>query len=370
MERCPVINCNKSFQNKYSLTNHLKRTASIDHKEYYEKNVKKRNCTICGRGIDRRSEHQDICYTCLRMGVVKKEVVKEFREAVCFKCGTPVSGYFSRRNTRVLCETCMATKVSRKKEYDKDFDAKRYSLSKQKKKVNRDSEYKELCDRLELLLKKDLVEGIKPIHKICKEYNTSLKYIKVVAKRVLTDQEYKKRNFICRQRAGIIEGEKHKERWRKRKRPKSIIFSKKPNKLEELLGEQVQDLIKDNKVRYNVWKTLREVGKDTYLHLQSDLVIKIKDFRVCILCDGEAFHGPDCYFRVNTVEDDEYKSMLLFVYNPFVLRYSETEIKKGYAIEHFKEVITKIESGELKKLYRSWMRGDEKNYTQKNFQKI
>lgn len=355
MERCPVINCDKIFQNKYSLTNHLKRTNSTDHKEYYDIHVKKKNCSLCGGGIDRRSKNQNICYKCQNKAKPVKVIKKEYRDTICFKCKSQVSGYFSRKNTRVLCEKCTDLKIKRKAEYNKSFDDKRYVVANQKRKAIRDIKYAELTERLILLLERDIVEGIKPIHKICKEFNISLKYIRIVAQKVLSDIEYKKRNYLCRQRAGIIEGEKHKERWRKRKRPNSIFFSKKPNKLEEFFGTQIQNNIKNIKIRYNVWKTLKELDKDSYLHLQTDIAINVGNYRVCILCDGEAFHGPNCYFRGNTVKEDEYKSRLLFAYNPFVLRYSESEIKNGFAIEHVKEIIYKIESAELDKIYRSWM---------------
>jgi hypothetical protein len=212
-----------------------------------------------------------------------------------------------------------------------------------------------LTERLDVLLKDDLIEGIIPLHILCDKYNISLKYIKIAAKKVMSEQGYIERNFNCRQRAGIIQGEMHKERWKKRKRPKSPIFNKEPNKLEKFFGSQIQELDKSIIIRYNVWKTLKDTIKNAYIHLQTDITIKVNSYNICILCDGHAFHGSNCYFRGDTVKEDEYKSEILYKYNPFVLRYSESEIKSGYAIAHLKGIIEEIILGKLNKLYRSWM---------------
>ena len=58
---------------------------------------------------------------------------------------------------------------------------------------------------------------------------------------------------------------------------------------------------------------------------------------------------------------DEEKSRLLNIYNPFVIRFAETEIKKGYAILHLKEIVEKIAQGRLVEYYRNWMTGKDRN---------
>jgi hypothetical protein len=354
MEECPVINCGKNFQTKYSLSNHLRRTLSADHKEYYVNNIKKKICSKCGKGIDKRSKHQDVCYTCLSAGV-KKDIKKELRHTTCFKCKENVSGYFSKMNTRVMCEKCQANMHNKEIEYKKLYDLNRYARKKLERKVAKNKRDIALTERLEALLKDDLIEGTIPLHVLCDKYNISLKYIKIAAKKVMSEQEYIERNFNCRQRAGIIQGEKHKERWKKRKRPKSPIFSKEPNKLEKFFGDQIQEIDKNITIRYNVWKTLKDTAKNVYMHLQTDIVISINNHSICLLCDGQAFHGSNCYFRGDTVKEDEYKSEILFKYNPFVLRYSESEIKNGQAIKHLKSTLEDILLGKISKLYRSWM---------------
>lgn len=198
----------------------------------------------------------------------------------------------------------------------------------------------------------------KPLYKIAKSHGVSPVRVQQVAREILSAEEYDHRSFVCRRRGGLVVGELHKKRWREKKKPDSPIFKKGPNKLELLLGGQIVERLSSVSVRYNVWKTLRDVDQKCYVHLETDIAFYVGSVRFCVLCDGEAFHGKKSYFRGDTVSEDERRSQILFKYNPIVLRYSETEIKNGLAIKDIEDTVQKVLVGTHNERYRNWMLAD------------
>lgn len=129
-----------------------------------------------------------------------------------------------------------------------------------------------------------------------------------------------------------------------------------PNKLEQFLVDDILSLSNPNIViRTNVWKTLMEPSSGVYWHLETDIVLNFGSHRICILCDGRAFHGRNSYFCGDTVDRDEKKARVLSLYNPFVFRYSDTEIHNHEALSHIKVVLSSLEKGEPVAPYRNWM---------------
>jgi hypothetical protein len=108
-------------------------------------------------------------------------------------------------------------------------------------------------------------------------------------------------------------------------------------------------------IRTNVWKTLKDPTSGVYWHLETDIVLNFGVHRICILCDGQAFHGRTSYFCGDTVDRDEKKAKILSLYNPFVFRYSDTEIYNHEAVSHLNAVIAALEKGDLVAPYRNWM---------------
>ncbi len=356
MIECPIKLCKVKFLNKYSLTNHLRRSSDIKHKSYYESNVAVQSCIFCKtplRNNRRNKNNKGLCYTCYKSKYVKKpEIKKEWLIKKCFKCKQEVLGYFSPRNTRVLCNNCSDLRVKNKRAYNKEFDKKRYKKGKEERYKIRLLKKEKLLENLILLLKEDLFTDI-PIHEMCKKHHISLLSIRKVLPLIMTDKEYKERNKRIRSKAVQLRIDDLRNYLKNNSNNRNI--NRKPNLLEKRLGKEIQDKFPSIKLRYNKWKTLRDEINDCYAHLESDIILNFNDVRVIILLDGEAFHGKNSYFNGDTVKEDERKSRILFKYNSFVIRYSETEVKKAFAIKHISNLIKDIISNKISNYYRNWM---------------
>jgi len=103
----------------------------------------------------------------------------------------------------------------------------------------------------------------------------------------------------------------------------------------------------------NVWTTLR-VGAEK-VKREVDIKVAVGDGRkVVVLCDGEAFHGPKAIHgdpQVRIASDRE-TALAYFGLGYSVVRYSETEIHDGTAVEHFQGLMGRLEVH--KKIYRNW----------------
>jgi hypothetical protein len=140
-------------------------------------------------------------------------------------------------------------------------------------------------------------------------------------------------------------------------RPDPRKIRRAPTSLEKKIGEFIISNYPEIRLRYNVWKALKD-DKESFIHLESDVVLNLdKDVRIVILCDGMAFHGEYRYFNrtTSTVEEDERRSRILHQYNPYVVRYSEKEIKNDFAQNHIKILISKVKNEFLGSYYRNWM---------------
>jgi ribosomal protein S27E len=361
---CPVLNCDKEFYTKNSLANHIIKNIDPSHQAYYESNLKKKHCQRCGRGIDRRSLNQIVCYTCISAenNLNKKEVNKEFLSKICFKCGNKVEGLFSRRNTRVLCSTCKKESTDNKKRYNESFDKKRYAEAKVIRKLKKEERSIEINDQItsNVELIKDIKEHNVAIHKLLDKHSLSLAYFKKACLNIISDEEYRLWCKSSRTMAGLGLAPLHIKRWRERDRPASPIFNRVPNKLELQMAQSIKEKFPCLNLDNNQWRTLYSEDRKEYYHLEVDIVLRVEDKRICILCDGEAYHGKECFFRGDTVSEDDFRSKILFNYNPVVIRYSETEIKSGYAIDHLSGILSKLKDSKIFSYYRNWMTGEEK----------
>jgi hypothetical protein len=94
---------------------------------------------------------------------------------------------------------------------------------------------------------------------------------------------------------------------------------------------------------------------------EADLKIPLRDGRkVVVLCDGEAFHGPRTIFGdpSRRIKADTETAEAYFSIGYSVLRYSESEIKSGYAAEHVLEVLTRL--GVVRRIYHNWCPSEER----------
>jgi len=106
-------------------------------------------------------------------------------------------------------------------------------------------------------------------------------------------------------------------------------------------------------VARNVWTTLRVAGEK--VKREADIKVAIGDGRkVVVLCDGEAFHGPKAIHGdpQERIDGDRETALAFFDLGYSVVRYSETEIHDGTALDHFAGVMRRLDSCE--KVYRNW----------------
>jgi hypothetical protein len=100
----------------------------------------------------------------------------------------------------------------------------------------------------------------------------------------------------------------------------------------------------------NEWLTLTVDGQR--VRREADMkVLMASGRKVVILCDGEIFHGPKCLYSEpeQKIADDRATALAMFHRGYTVLRYSESEIRQGLALQHFQGV---LHSG--LHLYRNW----------------
>lgn len=123
--------------------------------------------------------------------------------------------------------------------------------------------------------------------------------------------------------------------------------------LEAAFASQIRQLV-DLSFEMNKWQAVPINGR--MAPREADIKIQISDGRkVVVLCDGEAFHGPRYIFGDPTVRirDDVETAEAYYSLGYSVLRYSESEIHSGWAVQHLLETLRGLHST-TKKLYRTW----------------
>lgn len=108
----------------------------------------------------------------------------------------------------------------------------------------------------------------------------------------------------------------------------------------------------------NSWMTL-QIGQNK-VKREADIKVAVGDGRKAIvLCDGEAFHGPGCLYAEPEarISSDRETAMAFFGLGYSVVRYSETEIHDGIAIDHFRDVMKRLASRQ--RVYRNWCPAEE-----------
>jgi len=105
--------------------------------------------------------------------------------------------------------------------------------------------------------------------------------------------------------------------------------------------------------KMNQWQSLQIDGK--WCPREADIKIPLgPSHKLVVLCDGEAFHGPDFAFGdVHArIADDVATADAYFNAGYSVARYSESEVKDGTACQHFLTWLPRLQAGE--RLYRTW----------------
>ncbi len=105
----------------------------------------------------------------------------------------------------------------------------------------------------------------------------------------------------------------------------------------------------------NQWQALNVLGK--VQPREADLKLTVDDSRkLVILCDGEAFHGPNGIFGnpKDRIRDDVETARAYFDAGYSIARYSETEILSGAAKAHVSETLVRLRSTPNSRLLRTW----------------
>jgi hypothetical protein len=114
-----------------------------------------------------------------------------------------------------------------------------------------------------------------------------------------------------------------------------------------------------SELEMNCWQSVPIDGKK--VPREADIKVAVGDGRkVVVLCDGEAFHGPKVIHGdpQERIDGDRATALAFFYLGYSVVRYSETEIHDGTALDHFGDVMQRL--GSCQKVYRNWSPLEEK----------
>jgi len=399
---CPV--CQKPFVNKYCLSNHFLIRGYSDgpryfdeaHKEFYlkqklekslghKKEVKSRiydkKCIRCGNKhqVDFEHRFQKRCPECeekypvkvkIPTGIVKEgkctrcnaemiiklcsnnQVCEECRnrekeenkkqilstplKVSCLRCGDEFFYYrkhISDRTSRILCEKCKSDPFYFKK--DSKYDRVIYLL--EETTLTR-REIKAL-----LGLEKDFVREA-AIEKFGLEW-------------------YDKRVSFIRDQAGPAHSEALHlffDNLKKDKDKLEEFFKNRfpvPSKLEIFFQENLSQ--SNISFEANKWTTIMVNG--SYERREVDIKASIEGTKrkFAIFIDGEAFHGDQAYFKMTSVEKESEITKAFSSIGYLTIRYSETEVKTGWAITHFLDKYKEFGKNMPSYYCRNWMINEE-----------
>lgn len=106
-------------------------------------------------------------------------------------------------------------------------------------------------------------------------------------------------------------------------------------------------------LKMNDWQSIPIGGRR--VPREADIKLDLGDGRkLIILCDGEAFHGPQVIFGdpQERIALDRQTALGFFALGYSVVRYSESEIHEGSALMHLSATLSRLQS--CQKVYRNW----------------
>jgi len=255
----------------------------------------------------------------------------------CRKCGVIFTVFDKKQKDRKRCPKCeLLLKTIGKKQYEgTHFEKKsdiRY-LSCRGSKADMPIGYKSSIntDDFEDVAKSILAEGggIADLIKMGVHYEAAKKLISSV----LGVVDY--HEWVLSRKKETLAGNREKART--------------SSNLEEIFVAQMKT-INVKPCSRNAWLTLNVKGQA--VHREADIKVNLKEGRkAIILCDGEAFHGTKCIYGdpAYKIESDRDTALAMFQLGYTVLRYSESEIKNGFALKHLEGVLnTNLH------MYRNW----------------
>ena len=261
----------------------------------------------------------------------------------CRKCGLLFRITTKSKKDRKRCDGCEALRTSMSKRayealsFEKPLDPRKFMTAQGSKAqwdgletrsvewIPGDALYKTVVD---------LIESGRRINDIREDLGISYKVVRSIGEHAFPDLD-----------ARMLE--------RKIKTALSNVESTRTDsQLEHLFAAQLEERGYEIAGR-NSWSTLRIKGQK--VKREVDIKVAVGDGRkIVVLCDGEAFHGPKAIYGdpQSRIDGDRATAVAFFDLGYTVVRYSETEIHDGRALEHFHKVMSRLIR--IKKLYRNW----------------
>jgi hypothetical protein len=112
-------------------------------------------------------------------------------------------------------------------------------------------------------------------------------------------------------------------------------------------------------IERNDWTSLMVNGK--CVPREADIKVKLpQSRRLIILCDGEAFHGPRFVYgnAATRIQNDLDTAQAFYAAGYSIVRYSETEIKSGQALQHL--LVSMERLNQVNRIYRTWYPHEER----------
>lgn len=371
---CPV--CNKGFLNKYSLSNHFLIRGFADgphyiddlHKQYFLENKKrkwedhllevqnrvyKKRCAKCGQGFSVQYENRFAkkCNDCLKKYPTKiknpqkilitypcprcKEAVTALKYSsnkICLYCRKLEREKVINQNLEIPVKlncSCCGNTFYYKKKHIKDHTVRKLCpvCEKDPYRFKKNKKYKTVLRLLEetTLTRSEINELL----------NLETDFVREAAIEKFGDDWYNKRVKFIRKR-GLLQA----------------IYQK-PSGLELLFSEKLKMPFESN-----CWMVLYINNEPKKSEI--DLKIPIRERKFAVFIDGESFHGSkSIFFRPNSILIDTLKAKRLSEMGYYSIRYSETEVKSGWALKHFNSLYDKFLNNTPKYYYRNWLTDEE-----------
>lgn len=187
-------------------------------------------------------------------------------------------------------------------------------------------------------------------------------YVREAAIEKFGREWYEKRVSFIRKRAGplhAVSNKKFFDELRKNKKKFDEWFEEKafksnPSRLEKQFRENL-----NINYKCNCWKTLKIDNKYRRKEIDIEIIEEKINKNFSIFIDGEAFHGSQAYFKGAPVEIDIKVALKLSEVGYYTIRYSESEIKSGWANRHFDEKYKEFLLKPPKYYYRNWLDNKE-----------
>ena len=398
---CPV--CNQIFTNKYSLSNHFMvrgykdgiRYIDSEHEKYWVENKKRQKrdhkkevlsrtytkiCLRCGDSFPSDYDHRFAkqCPVCREKYPPKvKKPQKEMKDYPCFRCGKIIRTKRSASNT--VCGECRVKERHKKiqKMMDTPLIVECPCCGKKVKYFKK--HLRDRCSRIfcaecssdPFRFKKHpkydsvifLLETTTLTRREIKELlSLEIDFVREAAIEKFGEEWYQGRVKFIRNRAGPLHGLSNKkffDELRKDRKKLEAFFinrSRVPSSLEILFVSMLKDFMKYSQ---NQWITLFIDHRYERREIDLKVVLGNTGRKFAILIDGEAFHGEGSYFQSVTPQKEAQISQKLANMGYFSIRYSESEVKSGWANKHFARKYFEFQENPPKYYYRNWMTKEE-----------